>query len=161
MSKGCGFGDNNEIVENLHARYGLSRRQARDKSATHKIIQRQAAEISRLIGVAFPTQLALTSELRRRAWESKSTQLHLLAGTSTIIKKSGANHTGLSDRQRARPSAQSYDSWAVKVTIHSYLKQTDNTTIKTVAASHVRSTVHLRVGCFLNHNIIKIFLQYK
>ena len=48
-----------EIVENLQLRYGLSRRQARDRLAALKVkliqsIHRQATEVTSLMEMAFP-----------------------------------------------------------------------------------------------------------
>ena len=85
--QGCGHSDSyNEIVEDLHARFGVSRRQARDRFAALKMkpgqsIYSQAAEVTRLVEVAFPT-LAKAD----RAWESKSIQLHSLAVAPLTIK---------------------------------------------------------------------------
>ena len=60
-AQGCGHGDSyDEILEDLHARFGVSKRQARDRLAVLKIkpgqsIYRQATEVTRLVEVAFPT----------------------------------------------------------------------------------------------------------
>ena len=60
-AQGCGHGDNyREIVDDLHARFGVSRRQAPDRLAALKMrasqsIHSQAAEVSRMVKVAFPT----------------------------------------------------------------------------------------------------------
>ena len=57
----CGHSDNyQEIVEDLHARFGVSRRQARVRLAALKMrasqsIHSQAAEVSRMVKVASPT----------------------------------------------------------------------------------------------------------
>ena len=86
-AQGCGHGDSyEEIIEDLHARFGVSRRQARDRLAAFKMkpgqsIYSQATEITRLVEVAFPT-LAKAD----RAWESKSIQRHSLAVAPLTIK---------------------------------------------------------------------------
>ena len=60
-AQGCGHGDNyQETVGDLHARFGVSRRRARDRLAALKMrasqsTYSQAAEISRLVKVAFPS----------------------------------------------------------------------------------------------------------
>ena len=48
------------IVENLHARFWVSKKQARDRLAALKMkasqsIYNQAAEVTRMVKVAFPT----------------------------------------------------------------------------------------------------------
>ena len=97
-AQGCGHGDNyREIVEDLHARFGVSRRQARDRLAALKMrasqsTHSQAAEISRMVKVAFPSladadQRAMALEYFTRAWESKSIQRHLLAVAPATMKE--------------------------------------------------------------------------
>ena len=96
-AQGCGHGDSySKIVEDLNARFGVSRRQAQDRLAALKIkpgqsIYRQAAEVTRLVEVAFPTladadRQAMALEHFTRAWESKSIQRHLLAVAPLTIK---------------------------------------------------------------------------
>ena len=96
-AQGCGHGDNYcEIVEDLHARFGVSKRQARDRLAVLKMktsqsIYSQAAEVTRLVEVAFPTladadRRAMALEYFTRAWESKSMQRHLLAVAPHTLK---------------------------------------------------------------------------
>ena len=96
--QGCGHGDDyQEIVDDLHARFGVSRRQARDRLAALKMrasqsIHSQAAEVSRMVKVAFPTladadQRAMALEYFTRAWESKSIQRHLLAVAPITMKE--------------------------------------------------------------------------
>ena len=63
--KGCGHGDSyQEIVEDLHVRSGVSKRQARDILAALQMkgqpvasqsIYSQAAKVTRIVIVAFPT----------------------------------------------------------------------------------------------------------
>ena len=94
----CGHGDNyQEIVDDLNARFGVSRRQARDRLAALKMrasqsIHSQAAEVFRMVKVAFPTlaeadQQAMALGYFTRAWESKSMQRLLLAVAPTTMKK--------------------------------------------------------------------------
>ena len=89
-AQGCGHGDSyDEILEDLHARFGVSKRQARDRLAALKMkpgqsIYSQATEITRLVEVTFPTladadKRAMALEHFTRAWESKNIQRHLLA----------------------------------------------------------------------------------
>ena len=89
-AQGCGHGDSyKEILEDLHARFGVSKRQARDRLAALKLkpgqsIYSQATEVTRLVEVAFPTladadRRAMALEHFTRAWESKNIQRHLLA----------------------------------------------------------------------------------
>ena len=96
-AQGCGHGDSYiEIVEDLHARFGVTKRQARDRLAALKMranqsIHSQAAEVSRLVTVAFPTladadRRAMALEYFTRAWESKTVQRHLLAVAPTTLK---------------------------------------------------------------------------
>ena len=84
-AQGCGHGDSyQEIVEDLHTRFGVSRRQARVRLAALKMrasqsIHSQAAEVSRMVKVASPTladadQQKMALEYFTRAWESKSIQ---------------------------------------------------------------------------------------
>ena len=60
-AQGCGHEDSyQKIVEDLHARFGVSKRQVRDLLATLKLmviqsIHSQAAEVSRMVKVTFPT----------------------------------------------------------------------------------------------------------
>ena len=97
-AQGCGHGDDyQEIVDDLHARFGVSRRQARDRLATLKMrasqsIHSQAAEVSRMVKVAFPTladadQRAMALEYFTRAWDSKGIQRHLLAVAPATMKE--------------------------------------------------------------------------
>ena len=84
-------------MEDLHARFGVSKRQARDRLATLKMrasqsIHSQAAEVSRMVNVTFPTladadQRAMALEYFTRAWESKSIQRHLLTVAPATIKE--------------------------------------------------------------------------
>ena len=59
--QGCGHDDSyRKVVEDLHTRFGVSRRQARERLAALKMktgqsIYSQAAEATRLVEVAFPT----------------------------------------------------------------------------------------------------------
>ena len=96
-AQACGHGDNyQEIIEDLHARFGVTKRQARDRLAALKMragqsIHSQAAEVSRLVTVAFPTladadRRAMALEYFTRAWESKTVQRHLLAVAPTTLK---------------------------------------------------------------------------
>ena len=97
-AQGCGHGDSYcEIVEDLHARFGVSKRQACDRLAvlkmkTRQSIYSQATEVTRLVEVAFPTlagadRQAMALEYTTRAWESKSIQCHLLAVAPTTLRK--------------------------------------------------------------------------
>ena len=94
----CGHGDSyKEIVEDLHARFGVFKTQARDRLAAIKIkasqsIYSQAAEVTRMVKVEFPTladadRRAMVLEYFTRAWESKKIQRHLLAVAPTTIKE--------------------------------------------------------------------------
>ena len=96
-AQGCGHGDSyDEILEDLHARFGVSKRQARDRLAALKMkpgqsIYSQATEVTRLVEVAFPTladadRRAMALEHFTRAWECKSIQRHLLAVAPLTIK---------------------------------------------------------------------------
>ena len=96
-AQGCGHGNSyEEILENLHARFGVSTRQARDKLAALKMkpgqsIYSQATEVTRLVEVAFSTladadRRAMALEHFIRAWESKNIQRHLLAVAPPTIK---------------------------------------------------------------------------
>ena len=96
-AQGCGHGDSYiEIVEDLHARFGVTKRQARDRLAALKMranqsIHSQAAEVSRLVTVAFPTladadRRPMALEYFTKAWESKTVQRHLLAVAPTTLK---------------------------------------------------------------------------
>ena len=95
--QGCGHGDSYcELVEDLLARFGVSKRQARDwlsvlKMKTSQSIYSQAAEVTRLVEVAFPTladadRQAIVLKYFTRAWESKNMQRHLLAVAPTTLK---------------------------------------------------------------------------
>ena len=97
-AQGCGHGDSyQEIVEDLHARFGVSRRQGRNRLAVLKMraiqsIHSQAAEVSRMVNVAFLTfadtdHRVMALEYFTRAWESKSMQRHLLAVAPAIMKE--------------------------------------------------------------------------
>ena len=97
-AQGCGHGDYyQEIVDDLHARFGVSRRQAWDRLAALKMrasqsIHSQAAEFSRMVKVAFPTlanadQRTMALEYFTRAWKSKSIQQHLLVVTPATMKE--------------------------------------------------------------------------
>ena len=85
-AQGCGHSGSYDEIVDLHARFGVSKRQARDRFAALKMkpgqsIYSQAAEVTRLVEVAFPT-LAKAD----RAWESKSIQRHSLAVAPLTIK---------------------------------------------------------------------------
>ena len=81
----------------MHARFGVSKTQARDRLAAIKIkasqsIYSQAAEVTRMVKVEFPTladadRRAMVLEYFTRAWESKKIQRHLLAVAPTTIKE--------------------------------------------------------------------------
>ena len=97
-AQGCGHGDSYcEIVEDLHARCEVSKRQTRDRLAVLKMktsqsIYSQAAKVTRLVEVAFPTlaeadRRAMALEYFTRAWESKKMQRHLLAVAPTTLKE--------------------------------------------------------------------------
>ena len=86
----CGQGESwQEIVEDLRARYGLTRAKARDKLSKIQLkagqnVHKQAAEISRLVGLAFPIlpetdQREMALEYFSRSWEDRAVQQHLLA----------------------------------------------------------------------------------
>ena len=95
-AQSCGDGESyQEIVEDLRARYGLTRRGARDRLSNLKLktgqnVHKQAAEISKLVKLAFPVlpdddQQSMALEYFSRAWESRAVQEHLLArGPGTI-----------------------------------------------------------------------------
>ena len=96
-AQGCGYGDSYcEIVEDLHARFGVSKRQAKDRLAalkkkTSQSIYSQAAEVTRLVEVAFTTladagRRAMALEYFTQAWESKNMRRHLLAMVPTTLK---------------------------------------------------------------------------
>ena len=96
-AQGCGHGDSyEEILEDLHARFGVSKRQARDRLAALKLkpgqsIYSQATEVTRLVEIAFPTladadRRAMALEHFTRAWESRNIQRHLLAVAPPTIK---------------------------------------------------------------------------
>ena len=89
-AQSCGRGeDYDTIIEDLQGRYGLTKRKARDRLFTMVIrvgqdIHKQAAEISRLVGLAFPIlpepdRQSMALEYFSKAWESKAVQEHLLA----------------------------------------------------------------------------------
>ena len=89
-AQSCGQGESyEEIVEDLQARYGLTSRMARDRLAAVQLkpsqnVHKQAAEISRLVGIAFPIlpeaeQRNMALDYFSRAWESKAVQEHLLS----------------------------------------------------------------------------------
>ena len=97
-AQGCGHGDSYcEIVDDLHARFGVSKRQARDRLAVLKMKTSQsiyslAAEVTRLLEVVFRTladadRRAMALEYFTRAWESKKMQRHLLAVAPTTLKE--------------------------------------------------------------------------
>ena len=95
-AQSCGQGESyQEIVEDLRARYGLTRRGARDRLSSIRLktnhnVHKQAAEISKLVKIAFPIlpdndQQTMALEYFSRAWESKAVQEHLLSrGPQTI-----------------------------------------------------------------------------
>ena len=96
-AQGCGHGESDqEIVDDLHARFGVSKRQARDRLAALKMkasqsIHSHAAEVTRMVKVAFPTladadRQAMALEYFTRAQESKGIQRHLLAVAPPTIK---------------------------------------------------------------------------
>ena len=97
-AQGYEHGDSyEEIIEHLHARFGVSRKQARDRLAALKMkpgqsIYSQATKVTRLVEVAFPTladadRRAMALEHFTRAWESKNIQRHLLAVTPPPSKQ--------------------------------------------------------------------------
>ena len=82
-------------MEDLRDRYGLTRRGARDRLSTIRLrsnhnVHKQAAEISKLVKIAFPVlpdndQQTMALEYFSQAWESKAVQEHLLSrGPETI-----------------------------------------------------------------------------
>ena len=81
--------DYEEIVDDLTARYGLNRRKARDRLSSIQLkvgqdIYKQAAEIRKLVKIAFPAlpdpdQQAMALDYFSRAWEGKAVPEHLLA----------------------------------------------------------------------------------
>ena len=86
----CGQADTyDEIEEDLRARYGLTRRMARDKLSAFQLrvshnIHKQAGEISRLVAIAFPVlpepeQQIMALDYFSRAWEGKAVPEHLLS----------------------------------------------------------------------------------
>ena len=96
-AQGCGHGDSYvEIVEDLHARFGVYKIQAQDRLAALKMkpghsIYSQAVDVTSLVEVAFPTladadRRAMALEHFTRVWESKRIQRHLLAVAPLIIK---------------------------------------------------------------------------
>ena len=100
----------------------MSKRQAKDRLAalkkkTSQSIYSQAAEVTRLVEVAFPTltnadRRAMALEYFTRAWESKSMQRHLLSVTATTLKdavqaiEEYLAVTGLKTTPRAMPVEQ-------------------------------------------------------
>ena len=95
-AQSCGQGESyQDIVDDLRARYGLTRRGARDRLSsmrlrTNQNVHKQASEISKLVKIAFPIlpdvdQQTMALEYFSRAWESKAVQEHLLSrGPETI-----------------------------------------------------------------------------
>ena len=94
----CGQGDSyDQIVSDLQARYGLTRRMARDRLSTIQIrsgqnIHKQAVEISRLVAIAFPIlpemdQQGMALDYFNRAWDSKAVQEHLLSVRSASFRE--------------------------------------------------------------------------
>ena len=79
-AQGCGHGDSyQKIVEDL-------------KIKTSQSIHSQAAEVTRMVKVAFPTlantdRRAMALEYFTRAWEGKNIQRHLLVVAAATIKK--------------------------------------------------------------------------
>ena len=89
-AQSCGQGDDyEEIIEDLRDRYGLTKRQARDRLSAIQLragqdVHKQATEISRLVSIAFPVlpdqeKQVMALEYFSRAWEGKAVQEHLLA----------------------------------------------------------------------------------
>lgn len=94
----CGQGEDwQEIAEDLRARYGLTRGRARDMLSgmqlkTGQNVHKQAAEITRLVALAFPIlpegdQRAMALDYFNRSWESKGVQQHLLAVRPTSMRE--------------------------------------------------------------------------
>ena len=94
-AQSCGQGESyGEIVEDLQARYGLTRRMARDRLSAIQLKagHKQAAEISRLVRIAFPIlpeqdQHGMALDYFSRAWESKALQEHLLSVRSANLRE--------------------------------------------------------------------------
>ena len=97
-AQSCGEGESyEEIVEDLQARYGLTRRMARDRLSTIQLktresIHKQAAEISRLVTIAFPIlpdgeQRSMALDYFSRAFDSKPVQEHLLSIRPTNLRE--------------------------------------------------------------------------
>ena len=97
-AQGCGQGETyQDIVEDLQARYGLTRRGARDRLSNIRLkssqnVHKQASEISKLVAIAFPVlpntdQQTMALEYFSRAWESKAVQEHLLSRGPTTMRE--------------------------------------------------------------------------
>ena len=97
-AQSCGQGESyEEIVEDLQARYGLTRRMARDRLSAIQLksgqnVHKQAAEINRLVRIAFPIlpemdQQGMALDYFSRAWESKAVQEHLLSVRPANIRE--------------------------------------------------------------------------
>ena len=97
-AQSCGQGeDYQEITDDLRARYGTSRRQARDKLSTFQLragqsVHKQAGEINRLVKLAFPMlpdreQQSMALDYFSRGWEDRAVQEHLLAIRPTNVRE--------------------------------------------------------------------------
>ena len=97
-AQSCGQGESyQEIVDDLKARYGLTRRGARDRLTNIRLkagqnVHKQASEITKLVSIAFPVlpdtdQQTMALEYFSRAWESKAVQEHLLSRGPTTIRE--------------------------------------------------------------------------
>ena len=97
-AQSCGQGESyEEIVEDLQARYGLTTRMARDRLSAIQLksgqsVHKQAAEISRLVRIAFPIlperdQQGMALDYFGRAWESKAVQEHLLSVRPATLRE--------------------------------------------------------------------------
>ena len=97
-AQSCGQGESyQEIVDDLQARYGLTRRGARDRLSSIRLktgqnVHKQASEISRLVATAFPMlpdedRQTMALEYFSRAWESKAVQEHLLSRGPTTVRE--------------------------------------------------------------------------
>ena len=97
-AQSCGQGDDyEEIIEDLRDRYGLTKRKARDRLSAIQLragqdVHKQAAEINRLVSIAFPVlpdqeRQVMALEYFSRAWEGKAVQEHLLAVRPTSMRE--------------------------------------------------------------------------
>ena len=96
-AQSCGQGETfDEIVEDLQARYGTTRKQAMDKLAAMKVkpphpAHEQAAEVSRLVGLAYPNlpaadQRTMALDCFMRSLEGKDVKSHMLAVNPQTIR---------------------------------------------------------------------------